>query len=431
MALRQRAALLFFLLAGWLTTDSLAQNTDPLLALTASSPFRMILRPTASELDFEALEIVEEAIASTLFIMQDEKEYIDTEAVIQQVEFVQLENEHPATRIRFFVLATTLARNETPRTELNANLKHIFADSIAGKSQFLTILRGSDHPMLQKVADMAVAPILPAASDENKSGSSRKLSTLDIILIAVSAAIFIGILYMIIQHHRDRGYIENQRVLAFSTPPPRRQDSDRHNSKASNDNKDKKNATNSEDQQDAPSTPSTTNSVDLEFNVAPETPDRVRITPVSNMTPEALLTASSVDGSSVQTLSETFDSKWFQSVSVKKDDRNDDQASSSGESSEDVFHVDVEASSMCPDDKSKTSSTASAAAISEWMRSIQVISSDTKTSEMTPEHASTDSSSQEHSTHEASSLPAPQSLEKSLASSTISPQSSGTGKFEV
>jgi len=366
--------------------------------------------------------------------MQEDNEYIDTEAVIQQVEFLELENEHPATRIRFFVLATTLARDETPRTELNAKLKQIFTDSVVGKSQFLAILRGSDHPLLQQVADMAVAPILPASSNDDKKGSSRKLSTLDIILIAVSAAIFIGILYMIIQHHRARGYIENQRVIAFSSPPPRRQDSERRISKSSTDNKDRKNADNSEEEQYAPSTPSTTNSVDLEFNVAPETPDRVRMAPVSNMTPEALLTASSVDGSSVQTLSETFESKWFQS-SKKYANRIDDQAStrsSSGESSEDVFHVDVEASSVHPDDKSKTSSTASAVAISEWMKSIQVIPSDTKTSEMTPEHTSTDSSSMEHSSLEVSSLPGPQSLEKSLASSTISLQSStATGKFEV
>ena len=206
-----------------------AQTTDPRLALVASSPFRMILRPTPDALDFAAIQVVEDSIASTLYLFQEGNNYIDVEVVVQQVELVQLNDEDtalPSTRLRFFCLVTILAeisgagvaRSTEQRSNLDALIQEAFNDSSGGKSRFQDFLQSSKDPMVQDISDVVVAPILPASTSTIVKKSAKKLSILDIILIAVSASIFVGILYMIIQHHSDRGYIENQRIRTFNAP---------------------------------------------------------------------------------------------------------------------------------------------------------------------------------------------------------------------
>lgn len=422
-----------------------AQTTDPRLALVASSPFRMILRPTLDALDFAAIQVVEDSIASTLFLFQEGNNYIDVEVVAQQMELVQLEDGEtnlPSTRLRFFCLVTVLAeisgagvaRSTEQRRTLDALIQEAFNDSSGGKSRFQDLLQSSQDPMVQDISDVVVAPILPATtSTDDGNKSAKKLSILDIILIAVSASIFVGILYMIIQHHRDRGYIENQRIRTFNAPVRHTDDSKGHLmvSDVSSDTKGYiTNGSTEESRDQAPSTPSTTNSVDMEFNVNPETPDRIRLTTVTAMTQDALVSASSVDGSTVKTLSETFESKWFNHKvdtssldDIELSSSNSGVSNSSGyssSSSEDVFHVGSNATasrsdkSSEHDDQSKASSTVSA--VSEWMKTICVVPSETKTSVMT--HSSLGHSTGTQPSLTTSSLEQ-RSLEQSLASSSL------------
>jgi hypothetical protein len=148
------------------------------------------------------------------------------------------------------------------------------------------------------------------------------------------------------------------------------------------------------------------------------------------MTPEAILSASSVDGESVQTLSENFDNTWFRAMiqCSKKDNpiavpRGDSKDDDDDDLSQDVFNVSVD--DLC--DKSKASSAASA--ITEWMKSIRVVTtSDAKTtlstssslmgSEEEPEYCSTEPSSASTLEDDQSSLDQT-SLEQSMASSSI------------
>jgi hypothetical protein len=386
---------------------SRAQTTDPRLALVASSPFHMILRPTPDALDFAAIQVVEDSIASTLFLFQEGNKYIDVEVVVQQVELVQQEDIDtalPSTRLRFFCLVTILAeisgagaaRSSEQRSNVDALIQEAFNDSSGGKSKFQDLLQSSQDPVVQDISDVDVAPILPALTSADIKKSAKKVSILVNILLAVSASIFVGVMYMVIQHHCDRGYIEHQRIRTFNAPVRHTEDHSKRRLMVSDVSSDSKGSITEESRDQAPSTPSTTNSVDMEFNVNSETPDRIRPTVVTAMTQDALVSASSIDGSAVKTLSETFESKWFNhkvdtssldDIELSSSSGISNSSSYSSSSSEDVFQVGSHAKvirsdkSSEQDDQSKASSTVSA--VSEWMKTICVVPSDTKTPIMT------------------------------------------------
>jgi hypothetical protein len=498
------------------------------LELTASSPYAMVLQPIgdAGTVPLSGLQFLEETIATTLLEEQRTGNmYRGLEAVIQQADYFQDESNKQRAddasttttnatltmlKIRFFVLATVEAdvdessSSVTPRLELNQLVKTVLVDSIIGKNKFLELLWSNNHTSLQDVSSVLVSPwsstpTVPAPSSDSGNSSTtslsssedKRLTTLDIVLIVASALIFFGIMYMIVQHHYDRGYIENQRVLAFNRRLDVVRDDDDHASHRSHPSPraakhhdgsspphtpapaSSHGATNSTlgeaISEDAPSTPSTMDSVDIMTperktpritNVSLTTPSSASASSPSSgvtssnsvssnaflmMTPKALLTTSSVDGASIQSLSESFDGEWFDanvrdsdgdnvvhadmatpmitggSIDNEHDGKEDDirdeennndndyndgsrssgaSSDSSGtsdstESSEDVFEVDVEAASTAG--RSRASSHASATAISEWMKTIRVVgvrhdrscndqhhsSSDTKTSDMT------------------------------------------------
>jgi hypothetical protein len=514
------------------------QQEEQQLELAASSPYSMVLEPIVGKVSLSGLQFLEETIATTLFEEQPTGNlYRDLEAVIQQVDYLQDKSDKQQAadassttnttltqvKIKFFVLATVGAdvdesSSTTPRLELNQLLKTVLVDSIIGKNKLLGLLLLNNHTSLQDVNSVLVEPwssasTVPVPSTESdsspdssdSSSSSKRLTTLDIVLIVASALIFLGILYMILQHHYDRGYIENLRVLAInrrfdvvgsndddhasrrSHPSPRAY---KHHGGSSPPHTlapaPSPGATSSTlgdgVSEEAPLTPSTMDSNPQDIM----TPERKtpRITNVSleaasstspsttsgiansssdtssallTMTPKALLTASSVDGASIQSLSESFDGQWFdanvrdtdndrvvhsdtataiakgESIDNERDDKEDvigtennndmddhDESRSSGassassssgtgsdssetsdstESSEDVFHVDVEAASTAG--RSKASSHASATAISEWMKTIRVVGVRTGRSCNGQHHSSSDTKTSDmtHSSH--------------------------------
>lgn len=393
------------------------------LALIASSPFRMILSPVDTELDFRATQILETSITSTLLVEQAATEYTEMEAVIQQVESTAAVDD-PAIRVRFFVLATVLVENESDtavqRTALNQLIESTFDDSM-GRGQLMTLLKDSGDATLSAVTTVLVGAIAPAPATEEPG--SKGLATLDIVLIVVSTAIFLGIAYMVIQHVKDRGYIENQRLIALNsasrTQTTGESLADKNRMVGQSNSKD----------EETPSTPSTTGS-GIEPSL--ETPERgrpVRISAVTTNVGElkevGVASAASMEEHPV----EYFEQNWFKVVgTAPKFPPDKEEGSSSG--SEDVFHIDVEADDSYHNSNDDAASRASsrAVAIAEWMKTIRVVSMDsrsvltTSTGSKGPSKSSSSSSTEasvDHSSLDQSSLEQV-SLEHSMADSTVS-----------
>ena len=398
-----------FASAAVMTALVLGQETSPapLLSLTASSPFRMLLAPTVKKLTLTETHLVEDAIASTVLGMQTDNIFLELETVAQEIELVQRAGEENSSRINFFVLGTLINQEGGPgptnREILDALLVSALVDSTIGRNQFLELLQSSISSTLSNVTSVAVSPVKPAAVDDDpKVGTetSRKLSKLDVALIVVSGLIFVGIMYMIVQHHKDRGYIENERMRVLNetssirfeeAEPPGRSPvlHPLHEAK-----------TRQHDMED-PSTPSTARSRDvMEFSTDPQTPDRTNARVVTLM-PGLVQEAPTQDSSSAFAASQLYgsgDSEEHESI--------DEEGSK--ESSVDIFRVGVEGSGT-EDAHGKQES--SSVAVSEWMKSIQVVSCD-KTAETT-----TQSSHGEHSSLDVESLEKAPSLEQSMASS--------------
>jgi len=368
---------------------------------------------------------------------------------------------------------------------------------------------------VDKVVVRALVPSASDSEGDSSKGRKRKLSTADIVLIVVSGAIFVGIAYMVIQHNTDRGYIENLRLLAFNAPPPgvRQRQGDDSYLYPYGTSKEKSRDGGGDQDQDAPSTPSTTNSaadnnnnrhndttsVESEENYRP-----VRITAVTTSPPASstipIISAARADSSPVRKLAESFDNNLFHRQATHKrrnygdgssygrrrsdyrgrgrlsrgggklrvyDDRDDleedepeydcygddssSSNSSSGESSEDVFHIDAEGIRLNASNaelgeargSSKASSTAStASAISEWMKTIRVVPSSPNDAKTARTGSSTTGSNgqsskttepsldQSHtSSNEQSSLEQ-FSLEQSMASSSVDDGSSSSEEEE-
>jgi hypothetical protein len=434
-----------------LHSHSRAQQTSD-LSLIASSPFRMILQPTTSALGSEALQWIETSVPALLLAEQPpEQPYTDMEMVVQQVEFLEPQN---ATRLRFFVLATASGQEATSGTTASQSALNQHITETFASSEIPSFVRASGIPVLEDVQVVAVQEIVPSNPSTPSSPSSPKnLSTLDIVLIAVSGAIFIGIAYMVIQHIKDRGYIENQRLIALnSTPIATAPTIPTVGSRESGDapGKDQEQGTGAES---APSTPSTVNSVtDVELNEiaeAPETPERhprsYRLTAVATEMPSKNDEASDLGKVAAESIESAdpvqFDKNFFveerSKSTVKTVKEMNPAETASSDSSEDVFHIDVDA--LCGDDtRSKASSQSSA--ISEWMRTIRVVPT---SSGKTGSGTQSTSESQDKSTREASSDPSVDrsivdlssleyvSLNQSMESSTAGEKATEPGLVEV
>jgi hypothetical protein len=392
-----KGMLLRVILLAMLAQVGLSQNE---IMLLASSPFRMILGPTATVLNLVALTKLKEGIATALIGMQEQKMFLDMEVVVQQTDLVELDEQAhqsalPATSIRFFVLATILAQNSVITTSDKHQLDSLITKTFS--NSLLFILKITEVPELQGITRVAVVAVAPASP---VSGfTKRKLSSLDIVLIVLSVCIFLGIIYMVFQHHRDQGWLENQRIMSANetshvtdqlspnqeAPLSHVKEEDYHDEVRDHD-------------EDLPTTASAENTAENgeETRAAPRTPTRCppRLTNVP-LPPVPLLPPSPHDVAS-HLLSDfeinRFHDSHCRSHGSKKDSQSmmsgnsedgDDEASdskdgligavSSNESSEDVFQINIEAlgDEATEEDKRKKYS----AAISDWFRSIRVVSS--------------------------------------------------------
>ncbi|KAL7563021.1 hypothetical protein ACA910_013542 [Epithemia clementina (nom. ined.)] len=436
-------SLLFLLLGGWI-----AKANEQDVELTASSQFNMVLGPVPARLDLHDLRVVENATATVLLslVSGDPNEYLSMETVIQESDF--LASQQPSSKIRFFVLATTVNRAEALRVELNQLIEVSLFGTSLGRETFLKELRESNRTALANVSSVKVAPLVPASSPPTSSGgggssSRRQFSKLEFILVPVSGLILTGICYMIFLYHRDRGFFENERIMAanrLTTNGSRSHDDDVSALRSIHIG-----ASKSGDgilgarSHDTPSTPSTIHSNEqtspADKRVSPrrqqlkQTPSATNRELLGTTTPAGSSVAYvAADGESIRSITSSLDdSHWFASAStsltakrdnktrrnlpVGTDDDDDDDSDnamigeardtlslSSDDGSEDVFFVDVEsASNSIIAGSNSNRSHASSTAIAEWMKSIRVVrtpsplivggsggGSDTKTLELTP-----------------------------------------------
>ncbi len=238
--------LILFLVA---TGNGSSAQKESKVSLTVSSSYHMILSPIFLELKPKALRVVEEATAEHLRESMSSEQVQSQpiaaiDIVIQRSEFLP---ELLATRIQFFLLATVeyAVSEETSvgddskmvEADLNRTIEQAF-DTDSKRERYLAIIRaktaalvGSDTAIssqLQALDTVLVASVLIEAapppeveiansSNANTKANTKKLSTLDITLIVVSAAILIAIVVLIIQQNWDRAYIENQRLQVLNS----------------------------------------------------------------------------------------------------------------------------------------------------------------------------------------------------------------------
>lgn len=394
--------------------------------LVASSPFFMTLRPTSKELDYTSLQALEKVMAETILEKDNTGDFRDMDVAVQQVDYVPkgnatdiaspaVDDNSPSTRIRFFALGiapVTDSNTESDlrlQSQLNTLVENSFLDGIDGT--FLLLLRSD--PILGESQSVMVERIVAPGNDDDNSGASEssskasKLSFLDIALITVSGLILLGVLYMVVEHIKDRGFIESERqrvlnqanqsfneslVLAeqgYASPL----DSSQNESglkvvgkvEPPSDEED-----DDDDDDETPSTPSTTDSVGEELPTTPERSVHITTTTISAEDPDVLL----LKPDKPSFLSEFEEgNKWFHPAHTKprrllrkvahpvsviaegdeEDEESSDslyEGSSDGDES-DPFHVDISAVESMDD---TTKSVASAAStVTDWMKTIRVV----------------------------------------------------------
>lgn len=193
----------------------------------SSLPHRMLLRPVRGEVNKKSLRSLEDAIVNTLVLQQlkeGNQDFFGNEVAIQEIVHVEAgsanSTDSGSTRVQFFITGITflnhtddqlqtqlgalLGSSFTPEGSLRHFLFLISSDSILGRASTVSVrsLTSNSNVTLDRI--------------ESDTPPSTLISTLDIILMCTSGLILLGIVYMVVQHHTDRGYIENERIVLFN-----------------------------------------------------------------------------------------------------------------------------------------------------------------------------------------------------------------------
>lgn len=230
-------------------TDEDDSSPSTRLSLAASNPFRMIIRPTLFELDFVALSIVEEAMA-TAILQSTDSSLVDVSINVNQMNWLSSAGEDelvdgtvnalgvegiPTTVLRFFAVGTFLLKVPAGNTDPGSLAAVKALDDLIEKAfslenygVFVELVRNSADPLLEGVQD-AVAirtsanPSVPESpnnlgqTDNDNDGGGSSLDVLNIVLVSFSIAIFLLLACMIFQQCRDGDYVENQRIQNLTT----------------------------------------------------------------------------------------------------------------------------------------------------------------------------------------------------------------------
>jgi hypothetical protein len=216
-------------------------NNEQALSLVTSSSFEMIILPTLEELDAGATSKLKAAMKSKLFSEALSSTALssvfDMDIGLQQIDWTTSQDSielkslgSASTELQFIVLATLFKNDNGDFPSLYALDSHIVQtfSQPSSKSSFLSMLVSSNEPLLSQVTDIQIGLIdsspptsAPAPPHDEQETGSKSLSSLDIILIVASTAIFLGIVYMIYQHHKDRADMEERQARSWNNRDPR------------------------------------------------------------------------------------------------------------------------------------------------------------------------------------------------------------------
>ncbi|KAL3945759.1 MAG: hypothetical protein SGBAC_000148 [Bacillariaceae sp.] len=199
-------------------TGSHATGSDDVLTLVTSSDFQMELFPTVEQLDAEAASKVELAIKSAILLATSETHTFqlafDVDIVLKKIEWLERTNESviaSSSLLQFEVhMAFFKGDKDLPTTfALNNLISRTFSQP-SSRATFLGTLELSQEPILSVIKTVTIVVMEDTSNDKETAVEPTLLSTLDIVLITASAIMFLGVVYVICQYHKDKARLEEQ-----------------------------------------------------------------------------------------------------------------------------------------------------------------------------------------------------------------------------
>eukprot|EP00980_Cylindrotheca_fusiformis_P008780 scaffold1869_cov122-Cylindrotheca_fusiformis.AAC.42 len=195
---------------------------DQVLSLVSSSQIRMDLSPTVDRLNSTAATRVELAIKSVLVLASSGTgsfdQVFDVDIVLQKIEWGVFDAAtRPSTLVQFEVhMAFFNDVGALPtRFALDSLISRTFSQP-STKSTFLSTLELSQEPTLAEVDSVNITVLEDPSDAENPSENEpRSVSDLDVVLISASILMFLGVIYVICQYHKDKAQLEEEQTRNF------------------------------------------------------------------------------------------------------------------------------------------------------------------------------------------------------------------------
>lgn len=200
----------------------MGRANDEVLSLITSSEFEMELSPTVEKLNSTAATRVELAIKSVLLLASTGtgsfQQVFDVDIVLQKIEWGIFGTQaQPSTLLQFEVHMAFFNDKVTMPTKfaLDSLITRTFSQP-STKSTFLATLELSKEPTLADIGTVEIQALaIPSVADDETEDKARSISDLDIVLITASVLMFLGVIYVICQYHKDKARLEEQHTRTF------------------------------------------------------------------------------------------------------------------------------------------------------------------------------------------------------------------------
>jgi hypothetical protein len=209
-----------------LTLPWAVKASNQAFSFVTSSLFTMVLSPTFERLDVDTSTLVENAIKLSLLSSSSTssnfESLFDIDIVLQQVEWADNtieggDGSAPSTTFRFEANAKfhedPLTSSPPTQFALDSLVVRTFSQP-SSKSGFLDDLKLLEAAGLNTVDSIEIA-LANAITEEKIEPQSNSLSLLDIVLISASGVVFLGIIYIMCQHHKDQADLADQQVRSL------------------------------------------------------------------------------------------------------------------------------------------------------------------------------------------------------------------------
>lgn len=202
----------------------ISSNIGEVLSVVTSSAFQMELFPTTERLDADAASKVELAIKSAILLATSETETFqfafDVDIVLKKIEWVERSNAsfNASSSVLQFEVHMAFFKGDTDLPSafaLNNLISRTFSQP-SSRATFLGTLKLSQEPVLSAVKTVQIEVLKNEPnSDSTVDEKPKLLSTLDIVLITASIIMFLGVIYIICQYHKDKTRLEEQHNRTF------------------------------------------------------------------------------------------------------------------------------------------------------------------------------------------------------------------------